>query len=284
MIWNKFHTEKYSHINSLLFFLICLPFLNGCATINLWDREEAAKVVSKIRAEADQIYLLYDKTDRGEVLNRKYCVPYQIRENGELKGNKAGFPENTKGCLIFQEKEYYFGDAEDFDKEIESIYKNSAEWDIISLYAIKIEDHPERCQLNIAFIKLPSFEKKTSDNVISKVFQRYFKRLDYLPPFERLLPSDRTEIYDRSVYSYSFGKEGKMRFLKEIDTSEWKAILDQKKCPFPIDFYAMKFKHVYRVPFPIVILATPLALAFDIVSFPIQLPLLYILWPACFTP
>ncbi|GEM_PF-5458108 len=284
MIRNKFHTEKYSHINSLLFFLICLPFLNGCATISLWDHKDGIKVVNKIRGEADQIYLLYDKTDRGKVLNPKYCVPYRIRESGELKGNKAGFPENTEGCLIFQEKNYYSGDVADFDKKIESIYKSSAEWDIISLYAIKRGDYPERCQLNIAF-KLPSFEKATSDNAI-----RYFKRLYYLPPFEPigrsvLLPSYRSGfIQDGSVYSYSFGEKGEMRFSREIDTSEWKAILDQKKCPFPIDFYAMKFKPVYRVPFPIVILATPLALAFDIVSFPIQLPLLYILWPGCFPP
>ncbi len=268
MIRNKFRTEKYSHINSLLFFLICLPFLNGCATITIWNHKDDIKVVNKIRAEADQIYLLYDKTDRGEVLNRKYCVPYQIRELGELKGNKASFPENTEGCLIFQEKHYY---ATDFDKEIKSVSESSAEWDIISLYAIKIEDYPERCQLNIAF-KLPSFEKKSSDNVI-----RYFKRLYYLPPFEPigrslLLPSYRSGfIQDRSVYSYSFGERGEIRFFREIDTSEWKAILYQKNGPFPIDFYAMKFKPVYRVPFPIVILATPLALTFDIISFPFQL-------------
>jgi hypothetical protein len=109
---------------------------------------------------------------------------------------------------------------------------------------------------------------------------KYFKKLKNLPPFGRtpgrkgfltVFPSDRVEIQDGAVYYHSFGERGEMRFEEGIDTSEWKAILDQKKCPFPIDFYATKPRPVYHFPFPIRILATPLSLTYDVITFPIQL-------------
>ena len=100
--------KKCSYMISLLFFLISLPLLNGCATFILWNHDEGVKVVKKTRAEADQIYLSYDKEKRGTdwKLTPKYCIPYQIRESDESEESEADFPEKKKGCLIFQEKGY----------------------------------------------------------------------------------------------------------------------------------------------------------------------------------
>lgn len=123
-------------------------------------------------------------------------------------------------------------DTRAIDKKIELIQKYSKEWDIISLYAFRVVDYPEKSQLNILF-RNPSFADRTVGNSTndSSNAEKYNRKLYYIPPYLSsrgrkgmlaLQPSYMVKKSDGAVYYYSFGANGHVGYLKEIDSSEWK--------------------------------------------------------------
>ncbi|MCP4345071.1 MAG: hypothetical protein GY795_06040 [Desulfobacterales bacterium] len=264
--------NSFFHIWIIFMLFSCL-LLNGCAvwTRQLWRKHtESPKSATAV---AEQIYLSYEKTPlkSGLKLTPKYCIPYRLQQDYKTKGQKITFPERPKGYFVIRNDAYYTAQGKNADStslntEIESIFNSPIDIDIISLNAVKTD----KCGLRIAF-KLPEkiVEKKES---LSENEIQYVNKLNKIQ-VDRFSssPFDSKKMQKKSVYYYSLCNNADAEFLKKFDTSKWTAILPQKKSPFNMRFHLMNTKTDYYHSLPIRIICTPLAVATDILTSPIQL-------------
>ncbi len=272
-------------------FLFISSVCSGCATTLLWNHQQGVRAEKLMIGEADQIYVSYDKgkidDSHGEskaVNFKTYCVPFHIKQ--DQKENKS-FPGVLDGFLIIKEKGSYIpGNPDSFIKtNYEALFKSLIS--PIDLYAIKV-DKNNSWELNVTF-KLPSvigtyFKDRESSSLVGSRSQH----VEAIPPFHSyfhypsiILPSDFSYNYkpDGShLYYYSLCcYKSDAVILKEFDTSGWMAILPQEKQPLPIKFYLFRPEKIYDYPLVIRSIGTPLTVAFDVVTSPLQL-LFFMAW------
>jgi hypothetical protein len=269
--------SKFAHF----FTLLLLSYSSGCATASLWKHENALVLSEKIPAAVDQIYanydtrLRYDPSGSNKEINIiRYLIHYRLLEDDKLKNKILLFPDKSRGYLIVLDE---IGDRNKDD--IENKFKQGAPFQSTSSYISEIDaktlyivhiDGLLKQDIELNFTYNARDDKKP---VLGTIVP-----LNAIPPFTnhgagiQYINWEPVNYFEekRSHYYNLCCDNARLDYSEYIDLSGFTPLLSQSMIPLRTYFYRLEPEMIYKYPFYGRVIGTPVSLAFDFLTWPIQ--------------
>jgi hypothetical protein len=265
----------------LIALLLLLSLPSGCATISLWEHENALKLSDKVPAEVDQIYANYDKSivpdsfdSNKDIHIIRYIIGFHILEHDKFKDYELLFPEKTRGYLVIVDEigahdkndiENKFNQDSPFQSTISFINEIEAK----SLYIVHVDGLLKQdVELNFTY-NAPTDKKPVLGNIVP---------LGAIPPFTNHGAEIRyinwepvNYIEEKQSHYYNLCCfNARLHYPVYIDLSGFVPLLPQSMTPLRTYFYRLEPEKIYKYPFYGRVIGTPVSLAFDVVTWPAQ--------------
>jgi hypothetical protein len=270
--------SKFAHYFTLF---LLLSFSSGCATVSLWKHENALVLSEKIPAEVDQIYANYDTRftydpygSNKDISIITYLIHYRLLEHDKLKNKVLLFPEKSCCYLTVVDE---IGDRNKDD--IENKFKQEApfqstssyisEIDAKTLYIVHVDGLLKQdVELNFTY-NTPDDTKPVLGSIVT---------LDAIPPFTNhgagiqyinwepvnYIEETHSHYYNLCCYN------ARLEYPVYIDLSGFTPLLPQSMIPLRTYFYRLEPEMIYKYPFYGRLIGTPVSLAFDFLTWPVQ--------------
>ena len=206
----------------------------------------------------------------------KICIKYKVNSTDQLQAEKISFPDMTEGYLVISIPNVSDYDSRNIDRVVKQIFEDP-EVKIDGIYAEKSDDE---WRLNIAFSPA-NYDKWAHSSLYIhklKVIPPYFSNHTYSNrPNPKPNPGLTTQAKDdNSLYYWTPSYKSEATYTKEFDPSGWNSLVPVSKVSLPMSFYLFESEKLYENSMLSRVLLSPLAVATDVVTSPIQLIFSYI--------